>query len=63
MKGEKLSIVIATNLTSIGCVYKEKGIESLPQIQFFEIPISLQPDNVRLRYFKLRLFDIIAFIV
>ena len=63
MKGEKLSIVIATNLTSIGCVYKEKGIESLPQIQFFEIPISLQPDNVNLRYFKLRLFDITACIV
>ena len=63
MKGEKLSIVIATNLTSIGCVYKEKGIESLPQIQFFEIPISLQPDCVNCSYFKLRLFDITEIIV
>ena len=33
-----------------------KGIDSLPQIQ-------LQPDNVNLRYFKLRIFDLTVFIV
>ena len=40
-----------------------KGIESLPQIQLFVISKSLQPDNVNLRYFKLRIFDLTVFIV
>ena len=40
-----------------------KVIESLSTIQFFVISISLQPNNVSLRYFKLRIFDLTAFIV
>ena len=40
-----------------------KGIESLPQIQFFLKPKSLQPYDVNLYYFKLTLFDIITVIV
>ena len=40
-----------------------KGNESLPQIQLFVISKSLQPDNVNLRYFKLRIFDLTVFIV
>ena len=32
---------------------KSKGIESLPQTLNFLIPVSLQPNLVDLRYFKL----------
>ena len=39
-----------------------KGIESLPQILIFVIPVSLKLDGVNLRYFKLWLFDQSEFI-
>ena len=38
-----------------------KGIEFLPQTQNVSIPISLQPDGVNLKYFKLKLFDLTKF--
>ena len=39
-----------------------KGIEFLPQIPDFTIAISLQTDDVSLRYFKLSFFDLKWFI-
>ena len=35
----------------------DKGIE------YFQIPLYLQPDGVKLQYFKIRLFDLTEFIV
>ena len=39
------------------CLYLYKGIEFLPQILNFIIPISQQPDDAYLSYFKLTLYD------